>query len=87
MRLLKINGGVIGFGRMLRPGEIIDLEKEKRPGDAALLVGCGVAEYVERYPVPIPAPVPEPVPAIPEPTDKESSAPETTKRIYRKRQK
>ena len=87
MKLLRIIGGVVGFGRTLRAGEIIDLEKEKRAHEAGMLVGCGVAEYIERYPVPAPVPPPPEPAAESAPTDKESSAPEITKRVYRKRQK
>ena len=69
---LRIKGDCISARRQLRAGEVLPVE-EIAERDRQILVGCGLAEVIERYEVPDPKPqVADPKPAVADPQPKET---------------
>ena len=52
---LRIKGDCIASRRPLRQGEVLPIEDVDEK-DRQILVGCGLAEVLERYEIPDPAP-------------------------------
>lgn len=69
---LRIKGDCIASRRPLRQGEVLPIEDVDEK-DRQILVGCGLAEVLERYEVPDPKPqVADPKPAVADPQPKET---------------
>ena len=75
MEFLRIKGDCIAGGRQLHAGEVLKPE-ELADRDRQILVGCGLAEVIERYEVPEPKPTvadPKPKVADPKPAKKKAA--------------
>lgn len=72
MEFLRIKGDCIAAGRQLHAGEVLKPE-ELADRDRQILVGCGLAEVIERYEVPEAKPtVADPKPAVADPQPKQT---------------